>query len=248
MLADPVTAAGAGWADCVGDHPGIRPLPRRPAAALPGRALRPRRHAGRHHPAHRRLLPARVPHRARRGGRGDPRPRLDRPPAAAGPARGEPRARPRARPGLPRVEPRQHGPADPALPGGAPAARRPHRRGRHLCGRHVQAARDGPARPALGRHRPPRRRRRGPGGHHRPTSRRPTRCCTPPRPSASTRPTASTSATPRSTCSRPGPPGWPPSPSPGARGSATPSLAAGPDALVDTVPDLAAYLLGRRDG
>ena len=40
---------------------------------------------------------------------------VDRPPAAAGAARGEPRARRRARPGLPRVEPRQHRPADPAL-------------------------------------------------------------------------------------------------------------------------------------
>ena len=63
---------------------------------------------------------------------------------------------------------------------------------------------------------------------------------------ASTRPTASTSATPPSTCSPRGPPGWPPSPSPGVRGSATALAATGPDALVDTVADLATYLLGRR--
>ena len=70
----PCPAAGGGWADCAGDPTGIRPVPRRPAAPLRDRAVRPRRHAGRHHPAHRRLLPARLPHRARRGGRRRPAP------------------------------------------------------------------------------------------------------------------------------------------------------------------------------
>ena len=89
-----------------------------------------------------------------------------------------------------------------------------------LRGRHLQAAGDRPARAGWPSASTTSSTSSPAWRTPRATSRRPTRCCTPPRRSASSRPTASTSATPPSTCSPPGPPGWPRSPSPGARASA----------------------------